>query len=138
MYESDPAEFRHLISSGGLKSRKAYYLLKIGRMIREARLPLARAEAIGWTKLHLIADRGEPQHASSLLRLAERLTTHKLKGALRNDSARSRHHCVQLYFNAGQYRTFKRAVLRHGGTRARRGLARKEQAIIRMIRAADR
>lgn len=138
LYESYPAEFRRLIQGGVLKSRTAYYLLKIGRMVREARPPTARAEAIGWTKLHLIADYAGPRQAKSLLKLAERLTTQELKSVLRDQNAHRRPHCVQLYFSAAQYQAFSRAVLRNGATRARRGLRSKEQATIRIIRAADR
>jgi hypothetical protein len=112
-------------------------MLKIGRMLRKSGLPLVRAEGVGWTKLHLIADHAEPQHAASLLKLAERMTVQKLEAELRKDSPfLPTPRCVQLYFNAGQYQAFRRAVVRYGGRRARRGLSNKEQAIIRNIRAA--
>jgi len=67
--------------------------------------------------------------------LAERATAHEFRSALRNGCAKP--HCVQLYFSTTQYQVFRRAILPHGGTRARRGLAGKEQAIIRVIRAAE-
>src|SRR6185437_2112507 len=49
-----------------LRSRAAYYLSKIGRMLRTTRLALAPRRAVGLTKLHLIADHVEPQQAANL------------------------------------------------------------------------
>ena len=102
------------------------------------KLTPSRAEKIGWTKLSIIAGQAEPKYVAALLKLAEAMTTQELKIALRNEGSAQRPHCVQLYFTTGQYRLFRRAILTHGGKPARRGLAGKEQALIRAIQASER
>lgn len=107
-------------------------------MVRTARLSLSRAEKIAWTKLSVVAGQAEPKQVAARLKLAETMTAQELNIALRNEGTGQRPHCVQLYFSTGQYRLFRRAVLRQGGTCARRGLAGKEQALVRIIHAAKR
>jgi hypothetical protein len=58
----------------------------------------------------------------------------ELKRRVYKDSPKQKPHCVLLYFSTDQYRLFRRAVLRHGGSSAGRGLVGKEEAIATIIR----
>jgi hypothetical protein len=137
LYQRDPAELQSVIRAGALSRRTAYYLLKVGQLIRAAKLSTSQAERIGWTKLQIIGDKLNGKNAARLLKLAEENNAQELKRLVREDSPKQKPHCLLLYFGTDQYRQFRRAVLRHGASSAGRGLVGKEEAIMRIIRLAD-
>jgi hypothetical protein len=128
------AEFKNIIRDGALSRRTAYYLPKVGQIIRTARLSTSRAQRIGWTKLQIIGGKMNGKNAARLLKLAEENNAQLLKRLVRENSPHQKPHCVLLYFSTEQYHQFKRAVLQHGGSSAGRGLVGKEEAILRIIR----
>jgi len=135
--EKGRTEFQNVIRDQALNRRTAYYLLKVGQQLRSARLSTSQAERIGWTKLQIIGDMIRPHSAARLLKLAEETNAQELKRLIREEGANPKPHCVLLYFGPDQYRQFKRAILRHGGSSTGRGLLGKEEAIMRIIRSAN-
>ena len=134
--EKGRAAFQNLIHDGSLSRRTAYYLRDVGQLIRAAKLSARQAERIGWTKLQIIGDKMNAKNADRLMKLAEESNAQELKRKIREDSSHSKPHCVLLYFSNEQYRRFRRAVLRHGGSSTGRGIIGKEEAILSIIREA--
>ena len=137
LHRRDRAEFQDLIHSGALGRRTAFYLRKVGQLIRTAKLSTYQAEHIGWTKLQIVGDKLNGKNAARLLKLAEENNAQELKRLINEDRPKTKSHCVLLYFSTDQYRQFRRAVLRHGGSSAGRGLVGKEEAIVRIIRLGN-
>jgi hypothetical protein len=134
--EQGRAKFQDVIDESALSRRTTYYLLKVGQFLRAEKLSTSQAERIGWTKLQIIGAKINAKNTARLLKLAEENNAQELSREIREDSAKSKPHCVLLYFSTGQYRRFRRAVLRHGGSSAGRGLVGKEEAVIRIFRLA--
>jgi hypothetical protein len=135
--EKGRAQFQNLIRDGALSRRTAYYLRDVGQLIQTAKLSTSQAERIGWTKLQIVGDKINPKNAARLLKLAGESNAQELKRLVRDDSPKRKPHCVLLYFDTNQYRRFRRAVLRHGGSSMGRGIAGKEDAIMGIIRRAE-
>jgi hypothetical protein len=135
--EKGKAAFQDVIIAGTLSRRTAYYLRDIGQLIRTENVSAPQAERIGWTKLQIIGNKIDPKNAARLLKLAEENNAQELKRKIRENSQRSKPHCVLLYFGPEQYRQFRKAVLRHGGSSAGRGLIGKAEAIMRIIHLAQ-
>ena len=138
LYGRDHAEFRGIIDKGELKRRKAYYLLRVGQLLETGAITQSDAEQIGWSKLVVIADTITVKNAPRLLSLARRKTAQELMRIMRGDDQKPAPHCVLMYFSPRQYRRFTKAMVLHGATSTSRGLAGKEQAIMRLIRPTRR
>jgi hypothetical protein len=131
LHRRDTAEFPDVIREGGLSRRAAFYLRKVGGLIRKAKLSTSQAESIGWTKLQIIADTVNAKNASRLLKLAEEHNAQELKRLIGEINPKSKPHCVLLYLTDWQYAQFETAVRRKGASRKGRGLIGKEEAIMR-------
>jgi hypothetical protein len=138
LYDEDPAEFRSIIDKGEMKRRRAYYLLRVGQLLKTGTFTKSDAERIGWTKVQIIADKITGKNVAKLVRLALDNSAQELKRIMREDDQKPAPHCVLMYFSPQQYVQFKRAMILHGATSTGRGLARKEEAIMRLIRPTRR
>ena len=135
--ENGRAQFQNLIHDGALSRRTAYYLRDVGQLIRTAKLSTNQAERIGWTKLQIIGDKINPKNAARLLKLAGDNNAQELKRKIREDSPKSKPHCVLLYFTDWQYARFEAALRRGGAQRKGLGLVGKEEALMRIFRRAE-
>ncbi len=133
LHKRDRAEFNDLIDKGLMKRRRAYYLRRVGQLLETGAITQSDAEQIGWTKLVVIADTITARNAAKLLRLALDNSAQELKRIMREDDQKRAPHCVLIYFSPHQYRQFRKAMVLHGATSTGRGLAGKEQAIMRLI-----
>jgi hypothetical protein len=138
LHKRERAEFNDLIDKGHLKLRTAYYLRRVGELLKTGAITPTDAERIGWTKVQIIADKITGKNAAKLLRLALDNSAQELKRIMREDDQKPAPHCVLMYFSPQQYVQFKRAMILHGATSTGRGLARKEEAIMRLIRPTRR
>jgi hypothetical protein len=134
LHRRDRAEFLDVIRAGGLSRRTAFYLRKVGQLIRTAKLSTFQAERIGWTKLQIVGDKLNGKNASRLLKLAEENNAQELRRLVSKKRAKSKPNCVQLYFTDKQYEQFKRALTDQNATSKGRGIVGKEEALMRLIR----
>jgi len=131
----DPDAFRDLITERGLGRRKAYYLLAIEKAFGDiAHTQRERLSRIGWTKLQIVAASVTPQNREKLLRLAEKHTAEDLKTLTRGDQPIAGRKAVLLYFSPEQYKTFAKAIVKHGAIKSGDGFTKKEEAVIRAVR----
>lgn len=111
---------------------------EVGGLIRTAKLSTSEAERIGWTKLQVIGKYFTRNNADKLLRLAEANTVHGLKLLMRGKKPKPKTHCVLMHFNPHQYRMFEKAIVQHGAVVLKgRGIANKEQALVKLISEAS-
>jgi hypothetical protein len=101
------------------------------------RLPRRRLQAIGWMKAQIIGKHINAKNAPTLLSLAEQHNTRALNLLMQDSETAPGTRCVLMYFSLHQYRLFERAIVQHGGVRRGRGLANKEQALVRFINMAS-
>ena len=98
-----------------------------------------RFEAIGWTKTQVIARGLNRQNLKERLELAETKgnTTRKIQSLMKRKEPPPKTRCVQLFFTKDDYKAFEEAVVRNGGSVARRGnLVDKELAVMALIKKA--
>ena len=128
--------FTKTAAKAGMKHRKAYDLVKIAEVV--ARLPdyRRRLRNIGWSKAALLCPRLNRGNADRLLALAEATTSVQLAAHLRGLSAsdaKAKKHCMTLYFSQVQYEELSATLIKHGAVPTARGLARKEDALIKAL-----
>jgi hypothetical protein len=132
----DSKAFTKTAARAGMKQRKAYDLVKIAEVV--ARLPgyRRRIRNIGWSKAALLCPHLNAGNADRLLALAEATTSAQLAAHLRGLSAseaKGKRHCMTLYFSQGQYEELSTTLIKHGAVPTARGLARKEDALIKAL-----
>ena len=70
-----------------MKPRTAYYMVDIGRTVRQLGITADRVQKIGWTKMKEItgAMTAAPEDAEKFLNMAESMSTSQLRDALRSE-----------------------------------------------------
>ena len=96
-----PEKFRLEYQKQGLSRRHAYYLLKIGKLLRAGTITPKQVHEIGWTKLNLMLGQLKPKHAKRLLRLAKTSSAEELRRSISTGRKPTQLRCVNLYFTPG-------------------------------------
>jgi hypothetical protein len=143
--DANPGLLAEFVRRSGMSPRKAYYLAAISEQLDGFGFPRRYLEAIGWTKLQIVAQRlsdagGDPvakEIVEDWLSFAKSHTARDLRNLLLEVEQIARPRCVLMYFNADQYKTFEDAFLKHGGKRQGRGLLSKEEVVIQMIKSLE-
>lgn len=63
----------------GIQKRKAYYLTDVWQMVKDFRLPKAKVQKIGWTKMRELKGVIDVENAKEILALAAKLSHRQLK-----------------------------------------------------------
>ncbi len=133
LQQREPEQFKAFYETSRIKRRTAFYLAEVGKCLEPLGLPSSRLEAIGWSKIQVIAKHLTPRNAEKLLKLAEENTTQSLAARMRNDDPMPDARCVMLRLSPQHYRKFEDAVLQNGGAKVGRGLRDKEKALMKII-----
>jgi hypothetical protein len=130
-----PASFDELIEASGKKRRTVIYMLKVWDRFSPLGIDKDRLEAIGWTKLAIIAETCAPGTEAEGLLLAEKYTAKELPALLKGSPARKRKHVVVLRLSRGDYMMFREALLENGAKKAKNkvGLSGKEAALMKAM-----
>jgi hypothetical protein len=128
-YDQHPDLFDQVLKLGGIKRRKALYLVEIDRKLGGLSLDKQRLDRIGWTKTQIIAGHIDAQNATELLNLAERNAAHELKLMMEGGHG-SKKRCAILYLEKSDYAVFEDVLIAHGAIRSGRGLSDKEEALM--------
>ena len=134
LQDRDLELFQKIVAKGSLRRRKAYYLVEVSRIFDPLPVPRSRLRKIGWTKLQVIGKRVTPDNLDDLLSLAEGVNAKELERRLRGEKPLDNAHCVLMYFSPKQYAELEEVLVAHGGTKSRRGILNKEEALLRVIR----
>lgn len=141
LHEHDPAELSDLAQRAGMSRRRVYYLLRVGELTKACGISKADAEKVGWTKLQIIArhltesDEKSIENISDQLALACDTKAHDLPAVLRRRKVPATR-AVQFHLTSSAQAEVNMALLAFGAKRGRRGLEKKERALLRMVRAA--
>ena len=112
-HEDDHSEFKAVIQEGHVSSRRAYYLLKVGRLLNLEIITRADVEKAGWTRIAIIAPVMNRKNAARLLRQAKTHSATELNRIVRDgNESEPRRNCVQLHLSDQQYRRLKAALKR--------------------------
>lgn len=131
--ETHPDQFRLVAKAMGIGLRKAYYLASIFRKFSLLAVDPKRLESIGWTKLQIIADHIDVTNFEDLLQLAEQSTAHELSVIAKGKYPFPGTRCVILYLSVQQYAIFATALKANGALQSGKGLADKEEALIKAL-----
>ena len=137
--DDEPGAVADFITTMPTKLRTTYALLEVGRWLRHTGLAMERCEAIGWTKLAILArhraDRPLKKANRTELDMAEKRTAAELPAALAagptvKTPQKARN--VLLRLTPAQYAVFEAAVLACGAAKAGKGkgLVKKEVGLI--------
>jgi hypothetical protein len=134
--EGDRPTLEELIDLTKMSRRTIFYLLKVWRRFRDLGVPRDRLVRIGWTKLAVIAESYDPGTVDAALALAETCVAKELPRRLRGGHDCGKIRTVHLRLTPRQHEDFEAALLANGARRPKnkRGLARKETALMRALR----
>lgn len=141
LHEKDPSELSDLVKRIGMSRRRVYYLLQVGELTKVHGISKADAEKVGWTKLQIIARHiakmgGETSaDLAYYLTLAATTKARDLPAALVGRKLTSTR-AVQFHLSSGLRSEVNLALVSFGAKRGRRGLLKKERALLRIVRAA--
>jgi hypothetical protein len=141
LHEHETGALPQMIEASTMSRRRMYYLLRVGQLIETEKLSRAEAEEIGWTKLQIIARYIDALGAASvpdfadLAVLASKHKARDLPFALRGKRV-VRKKVVQFYLSMGGRALLNEALIQHGAKQTGKRLMGKEEALIRLARAA--
>lgn len=117
--------------------RKAYYLIAIDEAFNPLGIEHKRLVEVGWTKLTRLTEHVNAENVDELLELALRHTDRQLIAIMSGRQPIAKAHIVQLALKPKQYKRYAKALLKHGATPARRGLANQEKALMALIKKVE-
>ena len=141
LHAADAGLLRDLPQQTGMSRRRLYYLLAVGQLIADQAITQIDAEAVGWTKLQIVARHllasGEstPDHIGSLFRMARETRAHALAETLRGEFFK-RTRAVMFHLDDDARSELNLALVAFGATKTHRGLTGKQSALIKMVCAA--
>jgi hypothetical protein len=140
LHGANRAALINMPSATGMSRRRMYYLLKVGKLLRDEGITRGIAETVGWMKLQIVArywyttDKPSPRPVTELLQLASKHKTRDLPAAI-NGKKVMRRRVVHFYLSTGARAELNEALIRYGAQQKRKRLTGKEAALIRIVRA---
>jgi hypothetical protein len=141
MEKEELGSFAEFVKSAKTGRRKLYELFRVGETFGPLGIRTERLAKIGWLKLSLIVRYCEPGKARKALAHAEKFKAKDLPAILKGAAPpRQKTGSVLLRLNESQYKVLAATLQKFGARPATRGrgLADKEIALIRALRAARR
>ena len=125
-----------LVEITKLSKRTVCYLLAVWSRFGDLGILRQRLVEVGWTKLAIIAEHCAAGEERKALTQAETCTAKELPALLKGGPEKPKAHTVLLRLTPRQYENFETVLLAHGAKRPKkgRGLARKEQALMKALR----
>lgn len=140
LHESEPSTLRDIPERTGMSRRRLYYLLEVGQLLGDLQIRKADAEAVGWTKLKIIArhlsrNEGTEGELRQFMKQAIDVPSRSLAQALRGEAFPD--DCaVQFTLDKIAKAELGEALLAYGAERAGRGLIGRDAALVRIVRVA--
>jgi hypothetical protein len=135
LQEIDPKSFREAMAAPEIGRRLGYYLVAISAAFDGLPVSDARLDALGWTKLQVLAPHVTADNVGELVELAEQNTAFELEGLVK-ELPREEERCVLLRMTEADYGLFTRTMRAYGAVKSGRGLANKEAALRKLLAAA--
>ncbi len=141
LHDRDPISLRNFPKESGMGRRRLYYLLGVGRLIEAHTITKPDAEEVGWTKLQIIARHVTRTGGASakdirmFLNMATKTKAHSLAEVLRGEDAVATR-AVMFHLGSDDRVELNYALVAFGAETTHRGLARKEAALVILVKAA--
>lgn len=123
LHDQDQAAFNAAIRDRSIRRRRAYELLRIANAFADAGLAVERLEAIGWTKLALVAKRLSDLNRrvrsgcrSKVTSIWQRHTVHELPARLAMMVEPLNTRLVSLWLTPEEYEVYRVSMIAHGAT----------------------
>lgn len=128
-----PRQSKRLFAACGLGTSAGYALMAIGRKLPELGKDRARLNRIGWQKLRSILPRLGSMPLNELLELAEATTGRDLSDVLKGRPPPTGARRIEFLLAPDEERRLRAALVLFGAHMTRRGLKRKEAALMRLV-----
>lgn len=128
-----PGQTKKLIALVGLSPAAGYSLIAIGRKLPQLGPDRARLNRIGWGKLRLVLPRLGGAPLAALLDLAEAATSDDLPALLKGRPRAPGTRRFAFVLAPDEERRLVEALVACGAHQTRRGLKRKEAALMRLL-----
>ena len=142
LHDQDRASLTALSKRTEVGRRRLYYLLDVGRLIERYELTKQEVEAVGWTKLQIVARHltttreTKKDHVKHLLRLASNTKAKDLGEALEGKQLEEKH-TFMFFLSKDEAAMLNESLLQFGALRVPGGVTNKEQALMAMLQAAE-
>ena len=138
--KADRSLVRDVLEKSRMGRRRFYYLLAVGRLIKQHKIAKEPAERVGWTKLQIIAHHVKGQnysrrHIGSLIRQANELNVQTLIAHLKGEKQGSTK-AVVFHLSKEQQVELAYALMAYGAKHGRNGMIDRENALIKIAKAA--
>ena len=121
-----------------LNKRKAYHLIEIVQAVEEGRMREADVEAIGWTKAQaIVSSRPTAAQAKRAVTFAACHTVAELEAYMATGESARRVPRI-FHLTEKEAAELDALLLANGAERARRGIVKREAALMAVVRAASR
>lgn len=131
-----PDSFRDVVRDLNIGQRKGYALARIDRKFHSLGVPIERLRKLGWTKLAMLSGYVDEGTVEKLLDLAEAVTAHQLKLALRGEEVDPEGKIILLYLRREELALFDKAMNEFGAIHHNRGWLNKEEALLKALAKA--
>ena len=128
-----PRRMKQALAACKLKPAMGYALTRIGRRLSDLGPDQARLNAIGWGKLDALLAHLTSANSAALLDLAEATNLRDLPRILRGKGPPPGARRIDFDLSRPQRDALTAALIAHGAHLTRRGLKRKEAALMRLI-----
>ncbi len=141
LQEAEPGALEVVPRLGGMSRRRLFYLLQVGRLIRDYQITKVDAEDVGWTKLQIVARhvaemKGVTQEElQAFLKTADRTRAQALLAILRG---KTMPFTVTVAFRLTRpaRAALTEALQVFGAKSTPRGLVGKDRALLKIVNAA--
>ena len=136
LQDEKPDLFMPVVKQLGMGRRRAFALARIARIFECLKVPDARLNAIGWTKLNRIGTDLDEDNAEVLLSLAETHTAHKLDLILRGTVPADGARVAVFYLPEEDHARLTKLLTQYGAiVGPNGGITNKERALSRFLDA---
>lgn len=131
--------FRRITTNGVVGRRRAYQLIRIARVFGPSKIPVSTLEAVGFTKLNLLAEKNEKgkvftkAEVEFLVDWAAQHTVKALQDRLAKDPDKQKKRVVAIYLSQAEYPLYRAAMIKCGAQEVGKGLVGQERALMKLI-----
>lgn len=139
LQDASATDFRKVSTNGVVGRRRAYQLVRISRVFGPSKIPLSDLEAVGFTKLNLLAEENEKgkiftaAEVEFLVNWAAQHTVRALRDRLAKDTDNQKKRVVAIYLSQAEYLLYRATMIKFGATEIGKGLVGQEKALMKLI-----
>ncbi|TXN72852.1 hypothetical protein [Methylobacterium sp. WL6] len=128
LHAASSSDFRKITTNGVVGRRRAYQMVRIARVFGPSKIPAPDLEAVGFTKLNLLAEKNEKgsvlttAEVEFLVDWAAQHTVKALQDRLAKDPDKQKKRVVAIYLTQAEYSLYRAAMMKFGAPPVGKGL----------------